>query len=109
MQDLADYHFLYFAPGIGARWFFEACQDYWLRYRPIVIYDLAIVRFADESADIVITTIARTDTAELVRNQIETDFPYAQHDALVYDYIDYVGQTLDARTEQNQPFGRPIE
>lgn len=108
-QTGVDYHFLYFAPGIGARWFFEASRVYWQNYRPLVIYRLNVVAFAPQDARIVITSIARTDTADLVREQIENDFAYVQHDALVYDYIEYVQLTLEARVSQGQPFGRPIE
>ena len=102
-------HFLYFAPGIGARWFFEASRLYWQAFRPIVIYNLDIVQYGydDSDVEVIITSIARSDTASIVRTEIETRYPGAEHDELVYDYIDFVALTLDARVEENQPFGRP--
>lgn len=102
------YHFLYFAPGIGARWFFEGAQRYWQTFRPLVTYDLRLVAYVPADQDVVITTIARSDTADLVREEIQTRFPTALHDALVYDFVNYVLLTLEARADQNQPFGRPL-
>jgi hypothetical protein len=102
-------HFLYFAPGIGARWFFTASRLYWQTFRPIVIYDLDVVQYGYNAPDIevIITSIARTDTAEQVRATIAERYPGADHDELVYDYMEFVALTLDARVEENQPFGRP--
>lgn len=104
----AQYHFLYFAPGIGARWFFEGAQRYWTTFRPIVTYDLRLVEYTPTDESVVITSIARTDTADFVRQEIETRFPNVRHDALVYDYVNYVLLTLEARADLNQPFGRPL-
>ncbi len=103
-----QYHFLYFAPGIGARWFFEGAQRYWRTFKPIVTYDLRLVEYTPSDESVVITTIARTDTADFIRQEIQSRFPSVRHDALVYDYVNYVLLTLEARTDQNQPFGRPL-
>lgn len=102
-------HFLYFAPGIGARWFFEASRQYWQAFRPIVIYDLELVQYGYDAPDIevIITSIARSDTAAEIRASIESRYPDAEHDPLVYDYIEFVALTLDARVAENQPYGRP--
>ena len=102
-------HFLYFAPNLGAAWFFQAARRYWETYFPIIVHDLTIVAFVPEDYQIIITTIGRSDTATFIREEIEQQYPQAIHDPLVYDYLEDAQLTLDARLEANQPFGVPIE
>lgn len=101
-------HFLYFAPGIGARWFLQASRLYWQTFRPIVIHNLDLVQYGYDAPDVevIITSVSRSDTAEQTRTAIVERFPGAEHDPLVYDYVEFVALTLDARVEENQPFGR---
>ncbi len=104
-----DYHFLYFAPSLSAEWFFRAARLYWQTYRPIVLHDLAIVEYAPRQNSVVVTSLARSDTAPLVRAEITQKYPHVVHDPLVYDYLEDAQLTLEARSQLNQPFGVPLE
>ncbi|NDJ85540.1 MAG: hypothetical protein GYB66_06615 [Chloroflexi bacterium] len=109
-QHLVEgYHFLYFAPNLSAAWFFQASRRYWEHYRPIVLYNLEIVEYVPTTDRLTITSVARSDTATLVKEDITQRFPNAFHDALVYDYLEDLALTLDVRVELGQPLGVPIE
>lgn len=104
-----DFHFLYFAPNLGAEWFFRGARRYWQTYQPIVLHDLTIVGYVPPEKRAVVTTVARADTATMVRNLMMQNYPSVVHDPLVYDYIDDLQLTLEARVATNQPFGVPLE
>ena len=57
-----DYHFLYFAPSLGAEWFFDAARLYWETFQPTVLSDLEFLRFVPEGASVNVTVVARRDT-----------------------------------------------
>ncbi|MCB9438206.1 MAG: hypothetical protein H6673_14615 [Anaerolineales bacterium] len=103
------YHFLYFAPNLSAAWFTQAARRYWQAYRPMVLYDLTFVAYVPLNNQIIITSIARSDSAALIRDQLAQELPHVIHDPLVYDFLDDVQLTLDARVETNQPFGVPVD
>lgn len=103
------YHFLYFAPNLSAAWFTKASRLYWQAYRPMVIYDLTFVTYVPLNNQIILTTIARSDTAPLLREQLAQELPYVIHDPLVYDFLEDVQLTLEARVQTNQPFGVPVD
>ncbi len=109
MRQTADYHFLYFAPGLEAAWFFRGARQYWLFYRPIVLHDLTIVGYVPADFRVVVTSVARSDTAAMVRARLTQDYAGVVHDPLVYDFVEDLQLTLEARVATNQPFGVPLE
>ncbi len=109
MSQHADFHFLYLAPNLSAAWLFRAARLYWQRYQPIVLHDLLIVDYVPADYHVVVTTIARSDTADMIHNLMEQNYSRAVHDPLVYDYLEDAQLTLEARVATNQPFGVPLE
>lgn len=107
---LPDFHFLFLAPGVGPDYFFMAARQFWQTFKTIVIYDLSLVEFVPSQYSIAITTLARSDSAAAVREAIESNFgANVYHDALVYDFLEDMQLTLDARAQRNEPFGVPLE
>jgi hypothetical protein len=102
-----DYHFLYLGPGMSGDWLCIAARNYWLTFRPNVTLTLDIVAFAPVRRGVAITSLARRDTAQIVRSDIAKRFPKAYYDPLVYDYLDEMQLTLDGRAALNQRFGKP--
>lgn len=104
-----DYHFLYLAPGASVDFFFTAARRYWERFQPVVIYDLAVVQHTPENALVVLTALARSDTAEITRQMVISLFGERLYlDLLVYDYVEDMQLTLDSRAERNEPYGVPL-
>jgi hypothetical protein len=57
-----------------------------------------------------VTSIARSDTAPVIRQQIDSTLGNRiYHDALVYDFLEDLQLTLDVRAERNEPFGVPLD
>ena len=102
-----DYHFLYLGPGMSGDWLFIAARNYWLTFRPDVILTLDLIAYVPPRRRIAITSLARRDTAKMVRDDITKRFPKAYYDPLVYDYLNDMQLTLDGRAALNQRFGKP--
>lgn len=102
-----DYHFLYIDQTLGADWLFLAARRYWDRFRPVVITNLELVGYVPDKRTIAITTLARRDMAKKIADDVKRNFPRAQHDPLVYDFVDEMRLTLDGRAELQQRFGVP--
>jgi len=67
------------------------------------------VRYVPSRYVIAITSLARTDTALAVREDIADQFgELVYHDPLVYDFVDDLRLTLEARASRNEPFGVPL-
>jgi len=106
---LADFHFLYLAPGLGMEYFFDASRQYWTTFKVIVLHDLDVVRHVPRQYSVAITSLARSDTAQFVRDDIESRFGNRVfHDPLVYDFVEDLQLTLNVRAERNEPFGVPL-
>ena len=101
------YHFIYIAPGMTGDWLFIAARKYWVHFKPSVIASLDWINFAPPRQQVAITSLARRDTAQQIRNDIALRYPRAYHDPLVYDYLADMQLTLDGRAALNQRFGVP--
>lgn len=102
-----DYHFLYLSPGMNGDWLFIAARTYWLHFQPNVITDLRLATLTPYRRRVAVTSLARRDTAALVRSQMSKLLPRVYHDPLVYDYVNEMQLTLDQRAALNQRFGVP--
>jgi hypothetical protein len=106
----ADFHFLYLAPGLGVDYFFDASRLFWETFKTIVIHDLALVDYVPRRYSVAITTLGRSDTGPLIKQQIEESFgERVYHDPLVYDFLEDMKATLEARAQRNEPYGIPLE
>lgn len=105
---MPDYHFLLIASNLGAEWFFDAARAYWERYRPIVVSDLELIRIIPEDNAIIVTVIARRDTASEWGVAVARVVPHALFDPVIKDYFEELRITLDDRVNLNQPFGVPL-
>jgi|SRR5579859_2845739 len=98
---------MYIDASLGPDWLFQAARRYWERFRPIVASDLNVIAYAPGGRAVAITTLARRDMAANVAKMVKQRFPAAYHDPLVYDYVEEMQLTLDARADLNQRFGVP--
>lgn len=105
---LPDYHFLYFAPTLGAEWFFDAARRYWETFQPTVLSDLDFLRFVPERASVIVTVVTRRDTVDALGVTVAQIRPNAYFDAVVEDLFADMKATLTARATSNQPFGVPL-
>lgn len=110
---LPNFHFLYLTPGLGADYFFLGARNYWQTFRAIVVYELSLLDYIPSQYSIALTTLARSDTAPTVKDFISITYEntYGErfyHDLLVYDFVEDLQLTLDARAERNEPFGLPL-
>ncbi len=105
---LPDYHFLLIAPNLGAEWLFDAARAYWERFRPIVTSDLELPRLVPPENSIILTVVARRDTAPEWGVTVAQNLPQVLFDPIVYDSFDDMKQALNTRAALNQPFGVPL-
>jgi hypothetical protein len=107
-DTLPNYHFLLIAPNLGAEWFFDAARVYWEQFRPTVVSDLEFIRLMPTSLDVVVTVLARRDTASQWGVQLAQAAPEALFDPIVQDIFDDAKRVLNERAAANQPFGVPL-
>lgn len=108
-QDtLPDFHFLLVAPNLGPEWLFDAARAYWLRFRPTVVSDLALVALVPEPFTVSVTVLARRDRVNQYGVELAQLVPRALFDPVVYDFIQDAQTALDTRAMLNQPFGVPL-
>lgn len=100
-----DFHFMVLAPGLQSNWFFVAARRYWQRFRPTVLDDMSLIGIIPPDKTVAITTLARSDTASFLREQIQQNFPNARHDELVHDTLEEMQTILDLRVESGRRFG----
>lgn len=105
---MPDYHFLYFAPTLGAEWFFDAARLYWQVFQPTVLSTLDFMRFVPENASVNVTVITRRDTVDALGVAVAQARPTAYFDAVVQDLFADMKATLDDRATRNWPFGVPL-
>jgi len=97
------------APNLGAEWLFDAAREYWSRYRPIVVTDLELVRLIPKGYSIIVTMVARRDTAQQWGVFLAQNVPDALMDGVVKDMFEDARATLNQRAETDQPFGVPLK
>jgi hypothetical protein len=107
-DTLPNYHFLLIADNLGAEWLFDAARQYWMRFRPIVVSDLELVRLIPRPFTIAVTLVARRDTASQWGVWVAQFVPDALFDAVVYDLFEQTRAALEQRATTNQPFGVPL-
>ena len=103
-----DYHFLLIASNLGAEWFFDAARAYWVRFHPTVISDFSFIPLLPPDNSLIVTVIARRDTAAQLGVELAQASPNAYFDAVVYDLFDDAKKALDDRAGLAQPFGVPL-
>ena len=108
-DSLPNYHFLLIAPNLGAEWFFDAAREYWVRFRPIVVTDLELIRLIPKGYSIIVSMVARRDTAKQWGVWLGQNVPDALLDSVVYDAFEETRSTLNQRAQTNQPFGVPLK
>ncbi len=104
-----DYHFLLMAPNLGAEWLFDAAREYWSRFRPIVVTDLELVRIIPKGYSIIVTMVARRDTAKQWGVWLAQNVPDSLLDGVVYDVFEETRSALNQRAQTNEPFGVPLK
>jgi hypothetical protein len=107
-DQFPNYHFLLVAPNLGAEWLFDAARQYWERYLPTVVSDLELVRLIPPDFAIIVTVIARRDTAPQWGVTLAQTVAHALPDMMIYDYFEDMKQALNSRAELGQPFGVPL-
>ncbi|MBE2183741.1 MAG: hypothetical protein IAE89_09980 [Anaerolineae bacterium] len=105
---LPEYHFLRFAPNLGAEYFFDGARNYWNTFKPIVINDVAILRLLPPAVTVSVTVVALRDLAAQIGVELGQIAPFAYYDAVVYDTFESTRAELNRRAQLNQPFGVPM-
>ncbi|HEC22800.1 MAG TPA: hypothetical protein ENI95_07775 [Chloroflexi bacterium] len=105
MTEGYDYHFLILAPGLQGAWFFQAARQYWQRFQPIVTDEWELLAYIPEEAKVAVTLLARPDTAEYAREQIEAQREGVTLDMVVASDLPMMETILNARAESGRPFG----
>ncbi len=103
-----EFHFLMIAPNLGAEWLFDAARAYWDRYRPTILNDFDFVILVPADRSVIVTVIARRDTASQLGVDLAQANPNAYYDSVVYDLFDDAKQALNQRVQSGQPFGVPL-
>lgn len=103
-----DYHFLYFAPTLGAEWFFDAARRYYEVFQPTVLSDIEFLRFVPEGASVIVTVVTRRDTVDAIGVAVAQARPDAYFDAVVQDMFADMKTALTERATRNWPFGVPL-
>jgi hypothetical protein len=107
-DTLPDYHFVLIAPGLSADWFFDTLPLYFDRFRPTVIADFSFLQLVPIDYSLVVTVIARRDSAPTLGVQLAQLRPAALFDPIVLETPAEVRQVMDQRAALNQPFGVPL-
>jgi hypothetical protein len=81
---------------------------YWQQFRPTVVSDLGFISLMPKSERIIVTVLARRDTASQWGVQIAQVAPDALFDPIVQDIFDDAKRVLNERAASNQPFGVPL-
>lgn len=102
------YHFLVFAPNLGAEWLFDAARQYWETFRPTVLPDFAFLRFIPPEQTLTVTVVALRDTIPMLGVELARTAPTAYLDAVVYDTFEQTRDELNRRAQMQQPFGVPL-
>lgn len=108
MAEGYDYHFMILAPGLQSAWFFQAARQYWQRFQPIVTDDLELLTYPDESSIIAVTLLAREDTVNYMRDQIQDRLDEREDallDVVVIDDLPSMESLLNERARDDVPFG----
>lgn len=105
---LPEYHFLLFAPNLGAEYFFDGARNYWNTFQPIVIDDFDFFQYLPPGVTVSVTIVALRDMAAQLGVQLGQTAPYAYYDPVVYDTFEETRAELIRRAQFNQPFGIPL-
>jgi hypothetical protein len=106
MAETYDYHFLLLAPGLQSAWFFQAARQYWQRFQPIVTDNAELLSFIPPDKQVVVTVLARSDTAQFVRDQVQMQRSNARLDVIIADELPLMESILDGRASAGLPFGQ---
>jgi len=108
MAGEAQYHFLVLAPGLQSAWFFQAARQYWQRFQPIVSDNLALLSYLPATASVTVTVLARPDTADYMKRQIEAQRSGVTLDMVVESDLPAMELKLNTRAQSGQPFGQEV-
>jgi hypothetical protein len=103
-----DFHFLLIASNLGAEWLFDAARVYWDRYRPTIISDTGFLPLIPLDRTLIVTVIARRDTAARFGVELAQINPNAYFDGVIYDLFDDAKDALNERARLGEPFGVPL-
>ncbi len=70
MTKTQAYRFLLLESDLSGAWFFQAARQFWLRFRPIVTVDPALLSIVPEEADLTVIVIARSASAADLLTQV---------------------------------------
>lgn len=105
MAEGYDYHFLILAPGLQSAWFFQAARLFWQRFQPIVTDNWELLSYIPPDASVAVTLLARPDTANYLREQIEMQRSNMRLDLVIADDLPLMEAILNTRAETGLPFG----
>lgn len=105
MADGYDYHFMVLSPGLQSAWFFQAARQFWQHFQPVVTDQVELLAYLPDDASVAVTLLARPDTANYMKQQIEAQHADIKLDMIVVDDLPLMESILNARAESGLPFG----
>lgn len=97
MSNLADYHFLIPAPGVGSAWITQAARRYWMRFKPVITDDWEMLLYLPVSSSILVTVLASTETAQAAREKAHSLPSHIEVDLVIARDLPEMEALLDAR------------
>jgi len=100
-----DYHFIILAPGIDPEWFFQAAEQYWLRFNPILLDSPALIADLPYDKTLAVTVIAAPDQAEAMNASIRDQWPTIWYDLILVQSSTDLLAVFNQRLSTNRRFG----
>ncbi|GAB4476804.1 MAG: hypothetical protein Kow00124_19310 [Anaerolineae bacterium] len=106
MAETQEYRFLLLEPTLTGAWFFQAARQFWLRFRPIVTVDPALLSIVPEGAALTVIVIARSaSTADLLAQVQALTGHRARIDLVRADDLPLAEVILNTRAASGQMLG----
>jgi hypothetical protein len=100
-----DHHFVVFAPGFDANWFFAHGRDYWEKFRPALLDSTDFVSRFPRRRSLGLTLLATPEMGEYTARQIRERWPNVWVDVVLAGDAETLAQVLADRTASGRRFG----
>ncbi|GAB4576244.1 MAG: hypothetical protein Kow0077_31740 [Anaerolineae bacterium] len=100
-----DHHFVILAADIPPDWFFQAAEQYWLRFRPVLIDSTALIPRLPYDKTLAVTVITPSSGVEAFNTQIRDRWPTIWYDVIIADTLTDLVEVLNQRVTSGRRFG----
>ena len=100
-----DHHFIIMAADLPGNWFFQAAEQYWLRFRPVLIDTPALIAQLPYDKTLAVTVITPPSQVETFNTQIRDRWPNIWYDLIVVESPAELISVFSARVNSGRRFG----